>query len=315
MNFGNRHLQRLMQIPRTDPEESAKQANLCMEERISASRQADYEAAVGSPGGWGAWQGGHARYVQIEVRRRLPLSASFGSGEPSLRSDIDPNQYLYRVERIDDLLSAYEGEEPVGAAHVNEWIKARESNRSSGSPTGGIDNISALEALTDSFNDDRDGRPSFAVFAAEFPGLEKSSDWAKQMCKRCGLTHYFSGVGVTLALFRYSVQDVLDDSSWPGETLFAVPTVMDQPMSNVFFPAPRSAFGGYAVGLEPKPDCSHLAAELIHARMDYQAHHWMRVDTVNDPCPSTHEVRNLRKAHLSCIRRHSEAASYGVGCV
>lgn len=108
MIFGNRNLQRLMQIPRTEPEESAKQANLCMENRISASRQADYEAAVGSPGDWGAWQDGHARYVQMEIRRRHPLSAAFGSGEPSIRSDIEPNQYLYRVERIDELLRKYE---------------------------------------------------------------------------------------------------------------------------------------------------------------------------------------------------------------
>lgn len=302
MIFRNRNFQRLMQIPRTEPEESAKQANLCMENRISASRQADYEAAVGSPGDWGAWQDGHARYVQMEVRRRHPLSAAFGSGEPSLRSDIEPNQYLYRVERIDELLRNYESEDPVGATQVNAWIRAQES--------------SALEDLTDFFNDERkDGRPTFAAFAAEFPGLETSADWAKQMCKRCGLTHLFSGSVVTLALFRYRVQDVLDDSSWPGETLFAVPTVMDQPMSNVFFPAPPSAFGGHTVGLEPKPDCSHLAAELIHARMDYQAHHWMRVDTVNEPCPSTNEIRNLRNAHLSCIRRHPGAANYGMGCV
>ena len=295
-----------MRTRRTDLQESAEQANLCMEDRISASRQAAYEAAVGSPGDWKAWRKVHEIYIKEKVRRRDPLSAAFGSGEPSLRSNIEPNQYLYRVEKIDDLLSKYESEYPLGAAQVNEWIKERESNKPSGD---------ALDDLTDLLNDERnDGRPTFAVFAVDFPGLEKSTDWAKQMCKRCGLRNFFNDGKVTLALFRYRVQDVLNDSSWPGETLFAVPTVMDQPMSEVFFPAPAGS-DGHAVGLKPKPDCSHLAAELIHARMDYQAHHWMKVDTVKEPRPSPNQISSLRKAHLSCIHRHSGTPNYGMECV
>ena len=315
MTFANRDLQRLMQTTSTDLQESAEQANLCMEDRISASRQAAYEAAVGSPGDWEAWRVNHLSYVDSEVRRRDTLSAAFDSGQPSLRPNIARNQYLYRVEKIDDLLRDYKGEASVGPAQINEWINARESNRLPSSPTGRIDSLSALETLTEYFNDKReDGRPTFAVFAADFPGLERSSDWAKQMCNRCGLTHHFTSGNVTLALFRYRVQEVVDDSSWPSRTLFAVPTVLDQPMDNVVFPAPSSSYG-YSVGLEPKPNCGHIAKELIHARMDYQAHHWMRVDTVNKPCLSTDEVRNLRKSHLSCIRRHSGILNYGVGCV
>ena len=315
VTFRNRNLQRLMQIPRTDLQESAEQANLCMEERISASRQAAYEAAVGSPGNWEAWRVNHLSYVDNEVHRRDPLSAAFDCGQPSLRSDIGTNQYLYRVEKIDHLLRDYKGEAPVGPAQINEWINARDSNRLPSSPTGPIDNlIRALEDLTKFFNDKRDGRPTFAVFAADFPGLDRSSDWAKQMCNRCGLTHHFTGGNVTLALFRYRVQDVLDGSSLPGRTLFAVPTVLDQRMSNVCFPAPTSSYG-HAVGLAPKQDCSHLTGELIHARMDYQAHHWMKVDTVKEPRPSPNQISSLREAHLSCIRRHSADPNYGMGCV
>lgn len=183
MTFANRDLQRLMQTPSTDLQESAEQANLCMEDRISATRQATYEAAVGSPSDWKAWQDRHRRYVREEVNRPRPLSAAFDKG-----------------------------------------------------------------------------------------------------------------------------------SSWSGRTLFAVPTVLDQPMNNVFFPAPRSS-EGLAVGLAPKHDCSHLAVEIIHARIDYQAHHWMRVDRVTERRLSQNDVRNLRKAHLSCLRRRSGAANYGKGCV
>ena len=315
VTFRNRNLQRLMRTRRTDLQESAEQANLCMEERISASRQAAYEAAVGSPNDWRAWQDSHRRYVEVEVNRRHPLSAAFDNRQPSLRPNMDPNRYLYRVEKIDHLLRDYKGEAPVGPAQINEWINARESNRLPSSPIGSIDNlIRALEDLTKFFNDKRDGRPTFAVFAADFPGLDRSSDWAKQMCNRCGLTHHFTGGNVTLALFRYRVQDVLEGSSWPRRDLFAVPTVLDQRMSNVCFPAPPTSSYGYAVGLAPKQDCSHLAEELIHARMDYQAHHWKKVDTVNESCLSNSHVRNLRKGHLCCIRRVSGTASYGAGC-
>lgn len=307
-----------MQMERTDPDESAQQANLCMEERISRSRQAAYEAVVSSPDDWRMWRAGHDRYVQSEVRRRHPLSAAFGRSEASLRPGIEPNQTVYRVERIDSLLRTYEtaSEAPLRADQVNEWIRARQSNRSSVSPSERSADVGyALEELTGLFNDERDGRPTFVVFEAEFPGLGTSADWARQFCIRCGLTHFFTDGPVTLALFRYRVQEIIDDWDLPDATLFAVPTVMDQPMSNVYFPAPSSVHGGHAVGLEPKADCSHLAAEMIHASMAYRVHHWVRVDTVNEPCLSPDDIQNLRSAHLDCIRRNPGNVRYGEGCV
>lgn len=273
-----------------------------MEDRISASRQAAYEDAVGSPPDWRTWRAGHDRYVKSEVRRRHPLSAAFGRGEPSLRAAIEANQYLYRVERIDQLLRNYGAD----AGQINGWIKARGTATSSA--------LDALDDLTDYFNDERDARPAFVVFEAEFSGLGRNAKWAKQFCNRCGLSHFFTGGTVTLALFRYRVQDVLDDWALPNASLFAVPTVLDQPMSNLYFPAPHGTSGGHAVGLEPQPNCSHLAAELIHARMAYRAHHWISVDTVNEPCLSPSDVRNLRDTHLGCIRNLGHP-NYGVGCV
>lgn len=303
VRFTNRNLQRLMQTRLTDPKESAHQANLCMEDRISTSRQAAYETAVDSPDDWGSWQEGHFNYVRNHVRLRQPLSAAFGSGEPSLRPGIEPNQHLYRVERIDWLLSDY----GVEAEEVNGWIKEQRTATSFAVNHPLVD-------LTEYFNEERDARPAFVVFEAEFPGLGTSTNWAKQFCERCGLTHMFTGDLVTLALFCYRVQDVLDDCQLPNATLFAAPTVLDQAMSNVYFPAPRGTHGGHAVGLKPRTDCSHLATELIHARMDYRVHHWVSVDTVNEPRLPTNEVRNLRAAHLDCIHNLG-STNYGVGCV
>ena len=112
----------------------AERANLRMEERVSAVRQAAYEDRIGAPETWADWRASHERYVKEEVRRRHPPSAAFDKGEPSLRPGIEPNQWLYRVERIDAMLKDYAGEaemgEPVRVERIKEWISARDSDTS-----------------------------------------------------------------------------------------------------------------------------------------------------------------------------------------
>ena len=304
-------------------EESAEQTNLCLEERISDSRRARYESRIGTPKSWSDWQSAHMRYVEEEVRRRHPLSAAFTPGEPSLRHGMEPNQELYRVERVDRLLRRFGGTSgiPVGVPEVNDWIDAAKSATPAARVTPTIASSSsaaALDQLTDFFNQERnDGRPTFVAFAAEFPGLDGRTDWAQQMCERCGLAHFFADTDVTLALFRYRVQEVLDQATHlgAGVALFAVPTVVDQQMSNIYFTAPPGIHWGHAVGLAPAHDCSHLAAELIHTRIDYKADHWVAVDTLNKPIVSSSEVAALRVKHLDCTQSVHGLATYGTGCV
>ena len=288
VTFTNPAMHILMGTPQVAPQESAEQANLCLEERISPPRQAVYEAMVGTPGDWRAWRGGHLRYVQNQVRRRYPLGAAFSAGEPSLRPGIEPNQYLFSI---------------LGAA------------RSGG---GYVDpRIDALQELTDLLSEERsDGRPSFVSFATEnIPPHQPG--WAEHFCERYGLAHFFTNSTVTLALFRYKVQEVMDGLPETGTTatLFAVPTVIDQPLDPVYFTAPRGVDWGHAVGLNPEVDCSHLAAELIHARIDYHLHHWVAVDTLNRNCLSAVDILNLRATHLDCIRRSPGLTNYGRGCI
>ena len=116
MEFTNGTLAGLMATATDGLEVEGQRANLRMEERTSAVRQSGYEDRMGAPNDWADWREGHYRYVQQEVRRRYPLSAAFAGGEPSLRPGIEPNQHLYRVERIDSLLDAYGTTtgEPVG---------------------------------------------------------------------------------------------------------------------------------------------------------------------------------------------------------
>ena len=334
MNFTNSALAGLMAATPGEPQIVAEQANLCMEERISAARQAAYEDRMGAPKAWDDWRSSHYRYVQDEVRRRYPPSAAFTSGEPSLRPGIEPNQYFCRVERIDGLLGRYATAtgEQVGVERINGWIAARDSAPAgertgdslqdlgrlvSGDPPS--PEVAALYELTEIFNDERrDGRPSFVVFESEFPRLNERSDWAEHLCERCGLAHFFTDGPVTLALFRYKAQEVLDARSDAGKRMnaavFAVPTVIDQPMSDIYFTAPRTMSWGHAVGLKPEPDCRHLAAELIHARMDYRPDHWVAVDTLERNTLSAEDIARLRGAHLDCIRRSPGNADYGRNC-
>ena len=147
---------------------------------------------MGAPKNWPDWHGAHTRYVQEEVRRRHPLSAAFTPAS-------------------------------VGVAEVRAWISGRQSATPAARAT-----VPALHELTDFFNHERnDGRQTFVAFAAEFPGLERRSDWAEHMCERCGLDHFFRDTEVTLALFRCRVQEVLDQATHAGAgaALFAVPTV------------------------------------------------------------------------------------------
>lgn len=318
MDFADTALSDLMATKPADAVAAAEWANLCLEERVAAPRQASYEARMDQPVEWSDWRAAHLRYVQQDVRRRHPLSAAFDAGD-ALRPHIEANQELYRVERIDNLLHDY----AVGAFGVDQlrqWISNRDAERTTGprSAPAPLPTDSALADFTRFLNRQfADGRPRFVAFAAEFPDLEHQADWPRVICERCGLAHHFTGTTVTLALFRYSVQEVLDayTATAPNATVFAAPTVLDLPMSNVYFSAPKLSNVGHTVGLAPRPDCTHLAAELVHARIDYRPEHWVAVGTVNQAELHPADISQLRDKHLQCLRRTPGNADYGSDCV
>lgn len=317
MDFEKPALSGLMATVPADSVRAAEWANLCLEERVAARRQAVYEDCVGHPTDWPDWRAAHARYVQQEVRRRHPLSAAFDDGD-SLRPHIEPNQELYRVERIDALMDDYAAG-AFGVDQLRQWISNRDALTTS--PPNAPAPLSTDAALADftQFLNGRfaDGRPRFVAFAAEFPNLEGQTDWPRLICERCGLAHHFTGTTVTLALFRYSVREVLDTytDTEPGATVFAAPTVLDLPMGSVYFSAPRLSDVGHALGLAPTSDCTHLAAELVHARMDYRPEHWVAVATFSERAVYATDISQLRDTHLRCVRRTPGNADYGSDCV
>ncbi len=319
MNFADTALSDLMATVPAEQEAAAEWANLCLEERVSPPRQAVYEARMDRPANWDDWRTAHRRYVKVDVRRRHPLSAAFDPGD-ALRPHLEANQELYRAERIDKPLNDY----AAGALSVDrlrQWISNRHAKRPAGPTATGTPSPTddALAAFTRFLNRQfADGRPRFVAFAAEFPDLEHRTDWPRVFSERCGLAHHFTGESLTLALFKYSVQEVLDVYSEvePRATVFAAPTVLDLPMSNTYFSAPKLSNVGHAVGLAPESDCTHLAAELIHARMDYRPEHWVAVGTLSESRDSNPAAINqLRDTHLRCLRRTPGNADYGADCV
>ena len=318
MDFASSALSSLMVTMPTDQVAAAEWANFCLEERIAAHRQSAYEAFMDRPVEWRDWRAAHFRYVQQDVRRRHPLSAAFDAGG-ALRPQLEANQELYRVERIDSLLNGYAAGS-LGVDQIRQWISKLNARRTT-EPVGAGASIRTDAALADftRFLNRQlaDGRPRFVAFAAEFPDLERQTDWPRVICERCGLAHHFTGTTVTLALFKYSVQEVLDTyiDTEPNATVFAAPTVLDLPMSNAYFSAPEFSNVGHAVGLAPMADCTHLAAELIHARMDYRPEHWAAVGTLREGALHPADISRLRDAHLQCVRRTPGNADYGVDCV
>ena len=336
MNFMNGAPAGLMATTPGELQVAAEQANLCMEERISKARQATYEKRMGAPQApqaWSDWRKNHYRYVQNEVRRRDTLSAAFTDGEPSLRPRIEPNQYLCRVERIDGLLDRYPPATgaPVGVEQINGWISARDSAPSGERTVDGLQDldrlvpgdspspeVAALHELTELFNDERgDGRPSFVVFEAEFPRLKERSDWAKHLCERCGLAHFFTDGPVTLACS-------LPGTRGPGRSLRCreedersrvrrTHRARPADVRRLFHGAEGHALGTrgrFATGTGLPPSCRRA-----DPRQDgLSAGPLVAVDTLERSMLSAGDVARLRKTHLDCIRRSPGNAGYGRNC-
>jgi hypothetical protein len=167
-----------------------------------------------------------------------------------------------------------------------------------------------LKSLTEALNTIRsDRRPRFIAFDAEFASLEQDNDWLVHFCERCGLSRHFAGYPKVLALFRYKVEAVTSVAG--GTPVFAAPTVLDHSFSPGFFPAPASVSFGHAVALSRQADCSHVAAELLRARIDYLPEHWVRVGVLNCPALDDEILPDLRATHLECLRLRSGKHDYG----
>lgn len=111
MRFANPALQNLMTNEVGEPIHVAERANLCLEARVSAARQAEYEAFVASrvdaPSAyWHDLREAHDAYVQQFVRGGNGKdSATFRPDETTLCQPGEDNQYVLRLENLNSLLA------------------------------------------------------------------------------------------------------------------------------------------------------------------------------------------------------------------
>lgn len=272
----------------------------------------------------------------VRTRWKRQGSVNLCLGESTLYRPEPPelNQFVLRLEDLNELL-VQEGSlderrrDPAQAAQVAQSINtlitesrtkrtdAEEKSVSSfkdlvklGLKDPVSPDAARLKSLTEALNIiRRDRRPSFIAFDAEFGSLDQDNDWLVQFCERCGLSRHFAGYPKVLALFRYKVEVVTSVAG--GRPVFAAPTVLDHSFSPGFFPAPAGVSFGYAVALTPQADRSHLAPELVHARIDYAPEHWVRVGVLNRPAFDYGMFSNLRATHLECLRLRTGKHAYG----
>ncbi|MGH8487347.1 MAG: hypothetical protein ACREXS_00340 [Gammaproteobacteria bacterium] len=109
MQFANSALQDLMSAEGGDPIHVAERANLSLEARVSAARQAEYEAFVAprvdAPSAyWHDLREAHEAYVQQFVRGGNGKdSTTFRPGETTLCQPGEDNQYVLRLENLNAL--------------------------------------------------------------------------------------------------------------------------------------------------------------------------------------------------------------------
>lgn len=324
-------------------QESAERHNLCLEEKVSTTRQSAYESFIGPQVDWPGWRSRHKGYVNEQVRRRDPLSETFAADSPALYAGIEENQWLLRVERLDSVLGKFFAGTPVEKDRqqqldrINGWVKARDQAMAvasakpkpralsdlkdlraavAGTPdTPDTPESESLADLTDALNQERkDGRPAYVAFAPEFPGIDTDPDWANRLVERCGLAHFQDNRPIPLALMRYQVRDVLAAWRTSRVTVFVLPTTLDQEFYGVFFPAPLGLSQGHALDLAPADECRSLAAELLHARIDYRPGHWVRVGLYQAAAFDGARLPDLRRRHLECLRTLSGKSDYGLAC-
>lgn len=171
-----------------------------------------------------------------------------------------------------------------------------------------------FETLVNDWNRRRDQRPMFAAFADEVEDDIAAADWLYRLRARLGLGHIQPQPRrpIMAALLRYPVKEVLDATRKADHNAcFAVPTVLDGPLTPYFYPAPPPASRhGRALDLEASPPGPRPATEVLHRRIDYRPAHLIKICEVRAPAPELH-LAALRNAHLHRLRSEPDWDTFG----
>ena len=231
--------------------------------------------------------------VQGERRDHIPSTFSAANAAALMAPGIERTQKIVRVERLDDVLTV----SPVDFDQLQTALAARRIDRS------------LIDPLLRTMNGFPGARPSFACFKAEAARDLAAADWLPRMLARLGLGHHRLASGETghFALMQYTVEEVFRQAVVTQP--FAVPTVLESPNSEFFFPAPAGQGIGYAVDLDPGAGRDWIR-EFLHIRLTYSADNLARVARLTGPTPVI-GLAAVRDAHLGQVRTKCARPEYG----
>lgn len=267
----------------------------------------------------------HGRYIAEHVWNP-PCPATFRmENRAAFLEKLESKRGLIRMVRLDPLL----GLQVTGEKELKDPPKAfkmltKELALLREKPTkktekARIDADAMLSDWFDAWNKKRSLKPRFAALEGEdIQTLIGGNDWPELLRNRMGLSHLIPGhAPLYVALMRYTVGDVLNAAKAQGiKTPFAIPTVLDQPINEYFFPAPLTPFQGErktfgrTMSLQPSGDDTPLMAELLHVKLDYEPKHMIKTGQILQLRP-THPIWQLRNSHLAALRQKTREHHYG----
>lgn len=288
--------------------------NYLFEERVTAERQATYEEGHPSAGSnLQDWRKHQRRYLVQRIwvpRGELPETFSTCNAA-ALVSSPDPEVLVIRLENLRDVL----GRGLLDFARLEAAVRLLHAEPATAE---GEDAKVLLTAFCSEWClARRQDRPVFAAFHADVAKDCAAEDWPHRLRDRLGLGHLDVQPGeasIPVALVGYRVGDVLAAVARGEEDrAFAVPTVLDGPLSLFFFPAPKEAGFGRTLDLQPDPGCERLVSEILHRRMEYTPNHILKLGLISRPLPEDVARRpaQLRNGHLFCLRYETGREDFG----
>jgi hypothetical protein len=288
-----------MRSSRSAPERAIGD-NFLFEERVSDERRIFFENFDASAAQLAALHRKHFNSAVQGVRRNhIPTTFQVLNNQALYEPDIEPNQKLIRLERIDDILN--------GAGQDYAALRGALSPRDD----------ALISTIVDQWKIFPGARPSFVAFKSELDEDLQKSDWITRLRDRLGLGHFSPAPGErqSFALMEYKVRDVLDEwaalKSRGVERPFAFPTVLEAPGSPHYFPSPAGSAAGFTIDLTETEGNRPPIREFLHIRLNYRTEHLVRVGQLVGPMP---EVRlgAARDAHLDKLRRQSGRTDFGL---
>lgn len=173
-------------------------------------------------------------------------------------------------------------------------------------------------AILEHWNRNRDLRPLWAGFWEDMndlvteTGNQNNATWADELRNRLGLYHLDPNARgqqhIEVLVFCYPVSLIPRIRTRLDDRALAIPSVLDNRLSEVFFPAPHEQPLGYSVYLgESRPYRSYR--EIVHFHVHFKPEHLWRVGKIAQTVPS--EITPLHDQHLFWLQAKTGSTDYG----